>query len=142
MERSVGVRISPSAPPVIFQIIIQVMQTGTLEGLFLDPRFIFIFLTIILTIVNILIGVSMLPKDLRKKRFKIHRLTYYTVLVCYSIFLWISYSNSIKGWLQFIVLVYFLLVIPITRRINITLHAILASVGLVLLVGMASFSVL
>ena len=118
------------------------MQTGTLGGLFLDPRFIFIFLTILLTIANILIGVSMLPKDIRKKRFKIHRYIFYIVLICYCIFLWISYSSSITGWLQYLILVYFLFVIPITRRINITLHAVLASVGLVLLVGMASFSVL
>ena len=118
------------------------MQIVTLEGLFLDPRFIFIFFTIILTIINILIGVSMLPKDIRKRRFKVHRFTYYSVLTCYCIFLWISYSNFITGWLQYFILVYFLFVIPITRRINITLHAILASVGLVLLVGMASFSVL
>jgi hypothetical protein len=118
------------------------MQIVTLGGLFLDPRFIFIFLTIILVIINILIGVSMLPKDIRKKRFKVHRFIYYSVLICYCIFLWISYSSSITGWLQYCILVYFLFVIPITRRINITLHAVLASLGLVLLVGMASFSVL
>ena len=118
------------------------MQIVTLGGLFLDPRYIFIFFTIILTIVNILIGVSMLPKDIRKRRFKVHRFTYYSIVVCYCIFLWISYSSSMTGWLQYCILVYFLFVIPITRRINITLHAVLASVGLVLLVGMASFSVL
>ena len=118
------------------------MQAGTLGGLFLDPRFIFIFLTILLTIANILVGVSMLPKDIRKKRFKIHRFTFYIVLICYCMFLWISYSSSVTSWLQYLILVYFLFVIPITRRINITLHAVLASVGLVLLVGMASFSVL
>ena len=141
MERSVGVRITPSAPFLSLKII-QIMQTGTLGGLFLDPRFIFIFLTILLTIANILVGVSMLPKDIRKKRFKIHRFIFYIVLICYCIFLWISYSSSITGWLQYLILGYFLFVIPITRRINITLHAVLASVGLVLLVGMASFSVL
>ena len=141
MERSVGVRISPSAPFSSFKII-QVMQTGTLGELFLDPRFIFIFLTILLTIANILVGVSMLPKDIRKKRFKIHRFTFYIVLISYCMFLWFSYSNSMTGWLQYFILVYFLFVIPITRRINITLHAVLASVGLVLLVGMASFSVI
>ena len=85
------------------------MQIVTLGGLFLDPRFIFIFLTIILVIINILIGVSMLPKDIRKRRFKVHRFTYYSIVVCYCIFLWISYSSSITGWLQYCILVYFLL---------------------------------
>ena len=119
------------------------MKTATLGGLFLEPSFIFIFLTVLLTITNILIGVSMLPQDKRKKRFKIHRLTYYTVVICYGMFLWAShYSLTKHGWLNYTVLTYFLFVIPITRKINITLHAILASVGLVLLVGVASFNVL
>ena len=118
------------------------MQVATLEGLFLAPNFILIFLTILFTITNILIGVSLLPQDKRKKGFKIHRLTYYAVVICYGIFLWVSHSITKNGWLNYAVLIYFLFVIPVTRRINITLHAILASVGLVLLVGVASFSVL
>tara|TARA_B100001105_G_C22024885_1_gene287295 strand:+ start:59 stop:415 length:357 start_codon:yes stop_codon:yes gene_type:complete len=118
------------------------MQAATLEGIFLDPNFIFIFLTILVTIVNILIGVSLLPQDKRKKGLKVHRLTYYAVVICYSMFLWVSHSVTKNSWLNYAVLTYFLFVIPITRRINITLHAVLASVGLVLLVGVASFSVL
>ena len=119
------------------------MQKATLGALFLDPSFIIIFFVILGTVANILIGVSMLPQDKRKKRFKIHRLTYYTVVICYGMFLWAShYSLTKHGWLNYMVLTYFLFVIPITRKINITLHAILASVGLVLLVGVASFNVL
>ena len=118
------------------------MQKATLGALFLDPSFIIILFVILGTVANILIGVSMLPQDKRKERFKIHRFTFYIILICYGIFLWISYSSSVMSWLQYFILAYFLFVIPITRRINITLHAVLASVGLVLLVGMASFSVL
>ena len=118
------------------------MQAATLEGIFLDPNFIFIFLTILVTIVNILIGVSLLPQGKRKKGLKFHRLTYYAVVICYTMFLWVSHSVTKNSWLNYAVLTYFLFVIPITRRINITLHAVLASVGLVLLVGVASFGVL
>ena len=118
------------------------MQATTLTRLFLDPSFIIIFFVILGTIVNILVGVSILPEDKRTKGFKAHRLTFYFIVLSYVMFLWVSYSSTKNGWFEYGVLVYFLLVIPITRRINITFHAILASLGLILLVGVASFSVL
>ena len=118
------------------------MQKATLEGLFLDPSFIIIFFVILGAATNILVGVRILPQDKRKKNFKAHRLIFYFVIVFYGIFLWVSYSPSKNEWFKYAVLAYFLFVIPITRRINITFHAILASLGLILLVGVVSFNVL
>ena len=118
------------------------MHATTLAGLFVDPSFIFVMLTILAMIANILVGVSIIPQDKRKKGYKIHRIIYYTVVVCYCMFLWITYSFDKNGWLNYAVLLYFLFAIPITRRINITLHAVIASVGLVLLIAVATFGVL
>ena len=118
------------------------MQVTTLEGLFGYPSFILILLTTLITIANILVGVSILPQAKRKKGYKIHRLFYYAVLICYGAFLWTIYLINEERWLNYVVMLYFLFVIPITRRINITLHAVLASVGLVLLMVVATFNVL
>ena len=118
------------------------MQATTLKGLFLDPSFIIILFVILGTVVNNLIGVSLLTEDKRKKGFKAHRLTFYFIILSYVMFLWVSHSSNKNEWFEYAVLVYFILVIPITRIINITFHAILASLGLILLVGVASFSVL
>ena len=118
------------------------MQKSTLGDLFLDPSFIVILVVILATTTNILIGVSMLPHDKRKKYFKTHRLIFCFVVLSYGLFLWISHSTNNNDWFKYIVLGYFLLIIPITRRINITFHAILASLGLILLVGVVSFNVL
>ena len=118
------------------------MRVTTLSGLFADLSFIFITLTILAVIANILIGVSMLPHDKRKKYFKTHRLIFCFVVLSYGLFLWISHSTNNNDWFKYIVLGYFLFIIPITRRINITFHAILASLGLILLVGVVSFNVL
>jgi len=118
------------------------MQATTLKGLFLDPSFIIILFVILGTIVNILIGVSILPEFKRKNGFIALLLTFYFVVLSYVMFLWVSHSPTKNEWFEYVVLIYFLLVIPITRRINITFHAILASLGLILLVGVASFSVL
>ena len=118
------------------------MRVTTLEGLFGQPNFILILLTILITVANILVGVSILPKDKRKNVYKVHRLIFYAVIICYGMFLWVTYSLNTSQWSNYLVLAYFIFVIPITRRINITLHAVLASVGLVLLIIVAAFSVL
>ena len=44
--------------------------------------------------------------------------------------------------LNYVVLFYFLAVIPLSRRMDVTLHAILASVGLVLLTLVATLNLL
>ena len=118
------------------------MQVTTLAELFGYPGFIFIMLTILFMVANILVGVSIIPQDRRKKGYKVHRVIYYAVMICYGVFLWVMYSRAKNEWLNYAVLVYFLFAIPITRRINITLHAVIASVGLVLLIAVATFSVL
>ena len=118
------------------------MQATTLEGIFGNPSFILIFLTILITTANILVGVSILPQDKRQKGYKLHSIIYYAVVICYCVFLWVTHSQSLNGWPNYAVLAYFLFVVPVARRINVTLHAVLASVGLALLVGIATFCVL
>ena len=81
------------------------MQATTLRGLFLDPSFIIIFFVILGTIVNILVGVSILPEDKRTKGFKAHRLTFYFIILSYVMFLWVSYSSTKNGWFEYEVVV-------------------------------------
>ena len=63
------------------------MHITTLEDLFLNPGFLFVFCALLLTIANVMVGVSMLPKDMRKKRYVLHRYVFYAVLICYLGFL-------------------------------------------------------
>ncbi|KMP12482.1 hypothetical protein UR09_01085 [Candidatus Nitromaritima sp. SCGC AAA799-A02] len=118
------------------------MQAETLEGLFSHPGFISIFITILATVANILIGVSILPQDKRKRGHRLHQGVYWGVVTSYALFLWVTHRMMGNGWFNYAVLLYFLLIVPMTRKVNITLHAVLSSIGLVLLVGVATFSVL
>ena len=118
------------------------MQVTTLAELFLDSHFILILVTILFTIANIIVGVSIIPQDKRQKGYKAHRFIFYIIVVLYGLFLWSTYTRSTNELLNYFVLAYFLILIPITRRINITLHAVIASVGLVLLIAVTTFSVL
>jgi len=109
------------------------MPPTTLEDLFSSPGFLAIFFALLLTIANITVGVSMLPSDKREKRFRIHRLLFGAVITSYALFLFHLYQIERESVFAYIVFGYLLLVVPFTRRLNVTLHAVIASIGLVLI---------
>ena len=118
------------------------MQATSLGDIFSHPSFLTILATILIVIANIIIGVGLLPKDARKKRYKLHRAVFGVALVSLGVFLAVTHRLMGNSPFNFVVLAYFMIAIPLSRRWNVTLHAIIASVGLVLLMGIATFSVL
>ena len=115
------------------------MQPSTLEGLFSSPSFLVIFFAFLLTIANVMIEVSMLPSDNRKKRYQLHRIIYVAILISFIFFLVLKQIDSQNSILNYVVFGYLLLVIPLSKKLNVTLHAVISSVGLVL-VGLVSFT--
>ena len=140
MGQPVGVRLSPSAP--IFLKTLPHMQATSLSEIFSHPSFLTILATILIVIANIMIGVSMLPRDIRQKRYKLHRTVYGAMLISMAIFLIVTHRLLGNSLFNYFVMAYFLTVVPLSRKWNVTAHAIIASVGLVLLVGIAAFSIL
>ena len=113
------------------------MPPTTLDDLFSSPGFLAIFFTILLTIANIVVGVSILPSDQREKGYRIHRLIFGAVIISYAMFLFHLHQISRTSVFANIVFGYLLLAIPFSRRLNVTLHAVIASVGLVLITVVA-----
>jgi hypothetical protein len=118
------------------------MQATSLSDIFSHPSFLTILATILIVIANIMIGVSMLPKDIRQKRYKLHRNVYGMSLISFAVFLAVTHSLLGNSLFNYFVMGFFLIVIPLSRKWNVTAHAIIASIGLVLLVGVATFSIL
>ena len=114
------------------------MQPTTLEDLFVSPSFLSIFFTFLLTIANVIIGVSMLPSDDHRKRYRLHKIIYGAVLASFFLFLVLKYFNNQNSILSYTVFGYLFLVVPLSKRLNITLHAVISSIALVL-VGLVSF---
>lgn len=114
------------------------MQPTTLEDLFGSPSFLSIFFAFLLTIANVIIGVSMLPSDDRRKRYRLHKIIYGATLASFFLFLVLKYIDNQKSILSYTVFGYLLLVVPLSKRLNITLHAVISSIALVL-VGLVSF---
>ncbi len=115
------------------------MNPATLQELFSSPGFLAIFFAILLTIANIVVGVSILPRRQREreKGFWIHRLLFAAVILCYAVFLFYLHQISRPSIFANIVFGYLLLAVPLSRRLNVTLHAVIASVGLVLITVVA-----
>ncbi len=118
------------------------MQPTTLADLFLNPGFLAIFISILITIGNVMVGVSMLPEDIRRKRYKLHLYVFFIVLVCILCFLiWKHFVDEENLLFNYFVFLYFAVVIPLSRRASVTAHAIIASIGLVLLTVVAFLQV-
>lgn len=118
------------------------MPPTTLEELFSSPGFLAIFLAILFTIANIMVGVSILPHDKREKRYRIHRIIFGAVILSYALFLIHLYQISRPSIFAYIVFGYLLFVVPLSRRLNVTLHAVVASAGLVLITVVAVFNLM
>ncbi|MBT5550484.1 MAG: hypothetical protein HOJ79_08385 [Nitrospina sp.] len=118
------------------------MPPTTLEELFSSPGFLAIFFAILLTIANIMVGVSILPHDQREKGYRIHRILFGAVIISYSLFLFHLYQRGQISIFANIVFGYLLIVVPFSRRLNVTLHAVIASVGLVLISMVAVFNLI
>ena len=118
------------------------MPPTTLEDLFFSSGFLAIFFAMLLTIANIMVGVSILPSDKREKGYRLHRFLFCAVLLSYVLFLFHLYQIGRISVFAYIVCAYLLFVVPITRRINVTLHAVIASVGLVLITVVAAINLI
>ncbi len=118
------------------------MPPATLEELFSSPGFLAIFLAILFTIANIMVGVSILPQDHREKGYRIHRILFGAVILSYVLFLFHLQQISQTSIFAYIVFTYLLFVVPVTRRLNVTLHAVIASLGLVLITLVAVFNLM
>lgn len=118
------------------------MQAHSLGELFSHPSFQAIFLTILIVIANIIIGASMLPQDKRKKLYGTHKYIYWASLASLAVFLVVNRPLLGNSWFHFLVFAYFLVVVPLSRKLNVTLHAVIASVGLILLLSLATIYVL
>jgi len=118
------------------------MPPTTLEDLFSSPGFLAIFFALLLTIANIIVGVSILPSDKREKGYRIHRLIFGAVITSYVLFLFHLYQMERASVFAYIVFGYLLFAVPFTRRINVTLHAVIASIGMVLITFVAAINLI
>lgn len=105
------------------------MPTASLSDLFSLPAFSCLFLVFLIALANVFVGINVHPQNKRQKN--LHRYLYYAVMAGYIVFLGINYSQS--NWVEYAVLLYLLTAVPWSKGINVAQHAILSSLGLIML---------
>ena len=90
------------------------MPPTTLEDLFSSINFITIFIAFLLTIVNVMVGVSMLPSDNRKKRYLLHRALYGSIILVFILFLVQQHSEGGNSILNYTVFAFLLFIVPLS----------------------------
>ena len=115
------------------------MQVTTLGEFFSQSNVIWLFLALLSCVMNVFIGVSILPKDKRQRGYRFHRYVFWIMVLFYIAFLFTNREIVGNSWFEYFVLIYFVGFVQWSRKINITLHAVIASVGMVLLAGIVSF---
>ncbi|MEE9259110.1 MAG: hypothetical protein V3U37_06170 [Nitrospinaceae bacterium] len=84
-------------------------------------------------IVNVFLGAFIAFMKAGKPPRNIHRYLYYSILTCLACFLIMNQIHSLNGIWEYLVILYFITVIPFSKRWDILLHAFFAVIGLILL---------
>ena len=98
-----------------------------------SPSLIWIVSAIGFYIINIFLGLFMAFRKRTAQSLKIHRLLFYTIVFCLGYYLLMNQVHDENSWLDYLICLYFITLVPYSKRWDILVHAFVAVVGLTLL---------
>ena len=98
-----------------------------------SPSLVWIVSAIGFYIINIFLGLFMAFRKRTAQSLKIHRLLFYTIVFCLGYYLPMNQVHDENSWLDYLIGLYFITLIPSSKRWDILVHALVAVVGLTLL---------
>ena len=98
-----------------------------------SPSLVWIVAAIGFYIINIFLGLFMAFRKRTAQSLKIHRLLFYTIVFCLGYYLLMNQVHDENSWLDYLIGLYFITLIPYSKRWDILVHALVAVVGLTLL---------
>ena len=98
-----------------------------------SPSLVWIVSAIGFYIINIFLGLFMAFRKRTAQSLKIHRLLFYTIVFCLGYYLLMNQVHDENSWLDYLIGLYFITLIPYSKRWDILVHAFVAVVGLTLL---------
>ena len=98
-----------------------------------SPSLVWIVSAIGFYIINIFLGLFMAFRKRTAQSLKIHRLLFYTIVFCLGYYLLMNQVHDENSWLDYLIGLYFITLIPNSKRWDILVHALVAVVGLTLL---------
>ena len=98
-----------------------------------SPSLVWIVSAIGFYIINIFLGLFMAFRKRTAQSLKIHRLLFYTIVFCLGYYLLMNQVHDENSWLDYLICLYFITLVPYSKRWDILVHALVAVVGLTLL---------
>lgn len=98
-----------------------------------SPSLVWVFGAIGFHITNVFLGVYMAFQGKGPRLLRIHRLLFYSVVACLVSFLVMNQIHGANTIWEYLIGVYFITVIPLSKRWDVLLHALLSVVGLTFL---------
>ena len=106
---------------------------GFFPKILASPSLVWVLTAIGFYLINIFMGLFIAFQKKTAQNLRIHKLMYYSItfsLVCFLIMNQIHHENT---WIDYIVVFYIVAIVPLSKRWDILVHALIAAVGLTLL---------
>ncbi|MFQ5449679.1 MAG: hypothetical protein ACE5E9_03570 [Nitrospinaceae bacterium] len=109
------------------------MDPELIEKITASPSLPWVFTAIGFHVINAFLGTFMAFVDRTDLLVKIHRWVYISVLVSLAGFLVLNHIHSANTPWDYLIFIYFITIIPISKRWDVLVHALFSIVGLTLL---------
>ncbi len=98
-----------------------------------SPSLVWIVSAIGFYIINIFLGLFMAFRKRTAQSLKIHRLLFYTIVFCLGYYLLMNQTHDENTLLDYLICLYFITIVPYSKRWDVLVHAFVGAVGLTLL---------
>jgi hypothetical protein len=98
-----------------------------------SPSLIWVVAAIIFNMLNIFLGLYMAFFKKAKSLVRTHLYLYITILICLGLFLIMNGVHSENTIWEYLIGLYFITLVPLSRKWDVLVHALIAIVGLTLL---------
>ena len=106
---------------------------GFSQKILSSPSLVWILAAMGFYLINIFLGLYIGFQNKTAQTLKAHKYLFYTIAFCMTYFLVMNQTQHENTWLDYAVVFYIIGVVPFSKRWDVLLHAMIATVGLTLL---------
>ena len=106
---------------------------GFFPKILASPSLVWVLTAIGFYLINIFMGLFIAFQKNTAQNLRIHKLMYYSITFSLVYFLIMNQTHHENTWIDYMVVFYVVVIVPLSKRWDILLHALIATVGLTLL---------
>ena len=106
---------------------------GFSQKILSSPSLVWILAAMGFYLINIFLGLYIGWQKKIAQTLKAHKYLFYTIAFCLIYFLVMNQTHHENTWIDYVVVVYIIGLVPFSKRWDVLIHALIATVGLTLL---------